>query len=561
MTGKAAEIKGITIDFLLNKRMGKYDVKWPFTSLDAHRIENIRTRLKGARLLIIDEISNCSPSQLAYIDHVLRLANPLETEDKPFGGLHVIISGDMFQLGPVRQKSLYRSAVNMGSIVDVNGASFAGTAMFKKFVKKEIDEQKRSTDPIHTERIMTCRTKEYPFDQHLFKGLKLLKKRDLQKSIWRETKIAVQDNASRIRLNRLQAKRFAIERGEPLLIWYNRVKGKSGELWDDVTRGKAFSTKLPELKRYFVRGAPCMCRDNIDPFRNLANGSFGTLHSLTWENDSYTIPTNFSPGEEIEVPFPKSVNITPEKGPYRKSVVPIEVYKKGGDKGRTKVPPPRIGKRPMDTHCVDLGWVLTYNKVQGGTEETLIIVLNENRYLHFEHIYVGLSRVREGKALRIFPVKNLKHLLKKTVNEDIHVWLKHYDQHGIWRDDIPVATKVITEFKKMYPDRRMLHSQNTMPALRKIARDVLNIAGHNMKKAELVNAIGDRLELPEDLNLPKTSYKRTRPKKSKKSPNKTDTTPPPKNNKKRESSLNMKNPAKKRNTSEKKDTLSPCKAT
>lgn len=58
-------------------------------------------RFDKARVLIIDEISMLHASQLDMIEKVCRR---FKRNDKPFGGLQVILSGDFFQLPPINKK-------------------------------------------------------------------------------------------------------------------------------------------------------------------------------------------------------------------------------------------------------------------------------------------------------------------------------------------------------------------------------------------------------------------------------------------------------------------------
>ena len=60
--------------------------------------KTLSDRLKGAQVLIIDEISMMNSSTLDLIDAVLRKSRK---NTKPFGGTQVILVGDFFQLPPV----------------------------------------------------------------------------------------------------------------------------------------------------------------------------------------------------------------------------------------------------------------------------------------------------------------------------------------------------------------------------------------------------------------------------------------------------------------------------
>lgn len=57
-------------------------------------------RFENARVLIIDEVSMLHASQLDMVEKVCRR---FKRNDKPFGGLQIILSGDFFQLPPINK--------------------------------------------------------------------------------------------------------------------------------------------------------------------------------------------------------------------------------------------------------------------------------------------------------------------------------------------------------------------------------------------------------------------------------------------------------------------------
>ena len=74
--------------------------------LDERELEKLEERkylwkrFDKARVLIIDEISMLEGKQLEMVERICRR---FKRNDKPFGGLQVILSGDFFQLPPVRK--------------------------------------------------------------------------------------------------------------------------------------------------------------------------------------------------------------------------------------------------------------------------------------------------------------------------------------------------------------------------------------------------------------------------------------------------------------------------
>lgn len=58
-------------------------------------------RLRALRVLIVDEISMVSAELFQFLDAMLR---QIREDDRPFGGLQLVLSGDFFQLPPVSSK-------------------------------------------------------------------------------------------------------------------------------------------------------------------------------------------------------------------------------------------------------------------------------------------------------------------------------------------------------------------------------------------------------------------------------------------------------------------------
>ncbi|MDE7179657.1 MAG: AAA family ATPase [Muribaculaceae bacterium] len=67
-------------------------------NLDESKIEYLRKRLSGIEMLIIDEVSMVRADTLEMIDCICREARE---STKPFGGISVVLVGDLFQLPPI----------------------------------------------------------------------------------------------------------------------------------------------------------------------------------------------------------------------------------------------------------------------------------------------------------------------------------------------------------------------------------------------------------------------------------------------------------------------------
>ena len=103
-TGIAAVlVDGLTLHSLLEflpQNMGDQGVSKRYSTAKMLLFSQVR-------LLIIDEVSMLSSRFLAQIDERLRT---LCDSDKPFGGLHLILAGDLCQLEPVLGSPVYKKA-------------------------------------------------------------------------------------------------------------------------------------------------------------------------------------------------------------------------------------------------------------------------------------------------------------------------------------------------------------------------------------------------------------------------------------------------------------------
>jgi ATP-dependent DNA helicase PIF1 len=128
-------------------------------------------RFEKARVLIIDEVSMLHGSQLEMVEKVCRR---FKRNDKPFGGLQVILSGDFFQLPPISKIIRPASAESSGEVIEnparPHEGSGAGGESGMVFASKSwqilnpaicyIEEQHRQEDDELLEILNTIRNNE-----------------------------------------------------------------------------------------------------------------------------------------------------------------------------------------------------------------------------------------------------------------------------------------------------------------------------------------------------------------------------------------------------------------
>ncbi|KAI3647342.1 hypothetical protein MP228_007563 [Amoeboaphelidium protococcarum] len=71
--------------------------------------KHVMKRVRDTKLLIVDEVGMVHPDTLDILDHYMRYVKRQST--KPFGGVQVVLSGDLLQLPPVVRQPLQTSSV------------------------------------------------------------------------------------------------------------------------------------------------------------------------------------------------------------------------------------------------------------------------------------------------------------------------------------------------------------------------------------------------------------------------------------------------------------------
>ena len=436
-TGMAASllIDGTTVHSLLKiNRNG-------FVPLKDEQLLPLQDMFRKVVVILIDETSMIDPIMLFCIHSRLK---QIKSSEEPFGGMTVILTGDFFQMTPVKGTALFDAAME-----DIppgqSGKPYAhGCELLTLFKMVTFTQQYRSEDENHTKIINRMREINVPnpIDETFIQSLQVMTAQDVQNdAAWLTAPIVIYSNRERHSLNLLQAQRFAKVKGVPVLRWKKSVN-IANDLGDMMS--ETLYAHEPSLTGLFVKGAPATLLDNLNPTSGLANGTPVFLHSIILRQTEDKERTreaisNALPGQVLTIPEPHAVLITvPSIDPQKwltkhkslsESKVLIPLVNKSHSKNVIQVDNERF---TFKSHLLELAFAITFHKVQGQTLSKVILDLNQRPKtlgnVDFHALYVGLTRVKHANDIRILPPLNdassFQHLLKLKPSENLKQWLE-----------------------------------------------------------------------------------------------------------------------------------------
>lgn len=338
-------------------------IRETLTENDIEKVINKRgvgARIRRASVLIIDEVSMLHDHQLDLVDMVCKAARE---DDRPFGGLQVVLCGDFFQLPPVARGRVARFIVE--------------------------------SDAWHSLNPMIC----YLQEQHRHKDENLLK---VLNSIRRNGPIEDIRNILKSRLNvNLSGKdniaKLYTHNADVDNINERKLASIDGVEKKFIARTEGRKSDAEALKRSCLapeelklkKGASVMfVKNNFD--EGYVNGTLGSV--VDFNDIGYPIVKTFS-GETIEVGF-ESWSIE-EDGKLRATLRQIPLR---------------------------LAWAITIHKSQGMSLDAAEMDLSKT----FEKGmgYVALSRVRSMEGMRLLGMNDLALRVKDEVLEMDAVLMK-----------------------------------------------------------------------------------------------------------------------------------------
>ena len=454
-------------------------------------IFNDRYDWEDVAAIIIDEISTFSPNYLAIIDQRLRERTG---NNVPFGGIMMILSGDFVQMKPVQVSNFISSMMRVAdgrgkkenSVVATGTVCRRGVDLMMQFKCLQLTKQQRSKDDVHTSMLHRLHQGQSLLQSDL-ERFKVLSQDDIKDPDWRFAPVIVLTNRERFDICWSQARRYAKEKGLPIIRWKKR------EIWWK-NRPKNWSfveENDPLFWQFVILGVDSFVLKNLCPqMTQIANGTPCTIHSVFFDNPAANESfrkryANASGGDIITLSqAPYSVNVIPwpENKLKRDHCKPYSIVK-----NKVVVPILSKGFRPTlkekdgyfvpgingernsyalvaDVIPIEMSFAMTVDKSLGRTMKKVILALESrpNFNICFHREFVALSRVEKNDDMRFLIhqgkdiTESLNYLCKLKPSDELVQFLHGYSgqQWSVWNPKL--ALKKRREMKLEADKRRSL---------------------------------------------------------------------------------------------------------
>lgn len=325
-----------------------------------------RSLYRKMQLLVIDEVSMVRADLIDAIDQFLQLNREIA---EPFGGVQILMIGDLFQLPPVVNRKEYDAL----KIMSYESPYFFSAKIFKRcsMVSKELTKIYRQSEEQFISILNKVRTADSIGDV-----LPLLNRRCLSINASDDTIITlactnkVADAINDKELNKLTA---------PLHTFAGEISGKFSLEEEKLPSPLNLSLKV---------GSQVMFTKN-DEKKRWVNGTLG--HVVEIEKGIIRVEAGVEHLKEIyDVPLAKWESYKYEYSYEKDKIVPVStgVYRQ---------------------YPLMLAWAVTIHKSQGKTLEKVRLDLGEGAF-DYGQVYVALSRCRSLEDI---------HLTKPVRKEDV----------------------------------------------------------------------------------------------------------------------------------------------
>lgn len=378
-TGIAAElIGGVTIHSLFKLGARPY-----FPLNVVARYQKYDEIVSVIETLIIDEVSMLRTD---ILDTINKLCQKAKKNNKIFGGIQVILVGDLYQLPPVYTNSKDAEAYMKTTYKEIT-PFFFDALCYKdaKFITKELTTSHRQDEKEFLDNLNIIRTGDQKALSKAIDYFNDCNDSDDDVSIVTTTR-ADAENKNNAELEKIP---------EELKTFQGQFKGKyyTDGTPQDIQKRKQEQI-VPESLQ-LKKGAKVMLCKN-DPTGRYVNGTMGKIKGFktTSEQDIIVVTIKTANGEE-------DVEITTADWEVQEYIL---------KNGTNKLSLETIGTYTQ--FPIKLAWAITIHKSQGQTWDGICIDLGTSGAFASGQVYVALSRVKR---------KNGIHLIEKIRDKDIMI--------------------------------------------------------------------------------------------------------------------------------------------
>jgi DNA polymerase III delta prime subunit len=348
-TGIAAQnVKGQTINSFFRIPPRDEVAAWELRRSGEKLAELLESDLSELTTIIIDEISMVNQFVLEAISTVLKIARNNPT---PFGGMRMILIGDLFQLPPVDIGGRLGDKIFFWHSLSFKQAKFKNFELGQVYRQEANEENKKFLETLNRIRLYEATKSDIDFLNYSF-----LSNTDyLNKTTLCTTRASADhyNNQGLLNLNTREFEFLADIRGD----------------WNisDFPKPKNLSLKV---------GAPVLFMRN-DPMGNYQNGTRGVINEINYNDRKLRVRLN--PEKVIEVQYETWAHPKYNKAGQDETIVASDTFKHF----------PLI-----------LGFALTIHRCQGMTLDSIHLDLGRGAFAPGQ-LYVALSRLRNFSGLSI----------------------------------------------------------------------------------------------------------------------------------------------------------------
>lgn len=369
------------------------------------RCESISYTLRSLSMLIIDEVSMVRSDMMEMINRICQNAR---NDDRPFGGLTIVLTGDMFQLPPI-----VSDEATLAYLMDeYNGIYFFNSHIIQQEMGNiklfELTKSFRQQQDTGYEKLLDA----------FREPMNLQEKKKIIEQLNRRVTTDFPDDAIYLAptneaVRQMNGRKLNELPGEITTLYARYAVRKKGTEKEYVTLSHEELETLPPEKMseiehiilpsafdsqlQFKKGARVMFTKNSKPGKYL-NGQFGTI---TGFNGNYFTIRKDKSSEVVMCPNPSDRWKSGQMTDYRYEMVYDSEKRRLVRKGHYIQ---RTNQYPLK-----LAYAFTIHKAQGQTYEKLILDLSSHIFAPGQ-LYVALSRVKSLQGL---------YLTKPIMHSDI----------------------------------------------------------------------------------------------------------------------------------------------